>query len=647
MSAMHSGPASDDISNVSPTSREPSDAAPSTNIFLTLPSELLRRVVYFLHPNDAVILTSSNIFEGRVNVNALHPTPFPSMQVEDRHYHGDIPQPCEPRLQMPCDVSNIHSITLRTQWKDQGWGNRKGGLMIVATPATATSTTRRATATAEGTPGGTNDDHNLDSTKAAEAEDLFDGGLIVATTHTCAPHEWEQVEITFYPNDRDHYYLWFRVGGGGGHMLSIKDAQVQVFVFDDAQATYQKTYECLYNVGCLNSKTEPLVPRRPPVLPRWEQIPRPFLTAPAFNGKRPKLGIGIMFYQKLLLGVCRSLQQMKECEHNSASPTIISPILECLLDHGVPIDKQSVSAIEDFVQTDFDEANTDWDIYEENIRKLRQRHNVDDENNPTQDGDRTRPRGIAIPLRHATVNGFRVVIPMGERRGQQQAGEEANDNGEQQQHAEPNEHLWDAAEHGIRIEPIRPGGNDPMENHAAAALPQVINNPDGTFTINLGELDDLAAMPLDGADAVHHQNPDRGMEVDPPDVGDNPNDEEMFGIARAAMAAVFGFQNDNDGNAGNNNNNNFPMGGFQNFFQQVNGGRGGVVGGGIFVGGGRNDGQFGDGEFQFQNIINLAMNNNNNDQRPQPAPTVPVNDQVMTDNDNDDDDEDAEEVPFM
>ncbi len=627
MSAMHTGPASDDISNVSPSSREQSDAAPSTNIFLTLPSELLRRVVYFLHPNDALILTSSNIFEGRVNVNALHPTPFPSMQVEDRHYPGEIPQPCEPRLQMPCDVSNIHSITLRTQWKDQGWGNRKGGLMIVATPATTTTTaTHRATAIADGTRGGTAEEHHPNHESTTAAEDPFDGGLVVAMTDTCAPHEWEQVELTFYPNDRDHYHLWFRVGGGGGHMLSLKDAQVQVFVFDDAQATYQKTYECLYNVGFLNSKTEPRVPRRPPVLPRWAQIPRPFLTQPAFHGKRPNNGI--MFYQKLLLGVCRSLLQMKECEHNSASPnSIISPILECLLEHGVPIDKQSVSAIEDFVQTDFNEENTDWEIYEENIQNLRQRHNVDGENNPTQPaGYHIRPGGIPIPLRHATVNGFRVRIP--------------------RQHDEPP----DPAEHGIRIEPIVPGGNDPMENHAAAALPQVISNPDGTFTINLGQLDDLAAMPLDGADAVHHQNPDRGMEVDPPDVNDNPNDEEMFGIARAAMASVFGFQNDNDGNAGDNNNNmngGFPIGGFQNFFQQVNGGGGGVVGGGIFVGGGRNDGQFGDGEFQFQNIINLAMNNINNNQQPQPAPTGPVNDQVMTDNENDDVDEDAEEVPFM
>ena len=205
-----------------------------------------------------------------------------------------------------------------------------------------------------------------------------------------------------------------------------------------------------------------------------------------------------------------------------------------------------------------------------------------------------------------------------------------------------------------------------MTENNDAAIPQVINNPDGTFTINLGNLDDLAARaePLDDADFNNHQ---RGMDGGPPDEN-NLGNEEMFGIARAAMAAVFGFQNDNGENLGNNNNNNnhnddnnnnnnmnggFPMGGFQNFFQQVNGGRGGAVGGGVFVAGGNNNNNNmnffvgGDGDrFPFQNIIDLAMNANNPvQQQPQADPTVPVNDHEMTDVD--DDDDDAEEVPIM
>jgi hypothetical protein len=332
--------------------------------------------------------------------------------------------------------------------------------------------------------------------------------------------------------------------------------------------------------------------------------------------------------------------------------SILSPTLQFLSDYGIPIDKQSLSAVEDILQTDINEAENDWKIYEENCQNLRQRHNWNDENNSTAADGRNmhHGRGIPIHLHNATVNGFRMVFPMAGRREQRADGNNdagQNNNGDDD----------DAADHGVRIEPIIPPpheGNDPMD-HVDAVMPQVINNPDGTFTINLGNLDDLAAgaIPVDlHADRNHH--PQR-MGVDPPDANDAEN-EEMFGIARAAMAAVFGFQTGNEGNVENNmnnhmdNNNNennnenninmnggIPMAGLQNFFQQINGG---AVGGGVFVGGVGNN-----GGFPFQDIIGLAMNANNAAQQPQ---AEPVHDQVMTDIEEDnDDDDDVEEVPIM
>ena len=46
-----------------------------------------------------------------------------------------------------------------------------------------------------------------------------------------APH---MSELTFYPIDAEYYYIWYRVGGGGGHMLFLKDIEVGTFVFDEA-----------------------------------------------------------------------------------------------------------------------------------------------------------------------------------------------------------------------------------------------------------------------------------------------------------------------------------------------------------------------------------------------------------------------------
>ena len=106
---------------------------------------------------------------------------------------------------VPVAASNIKSIVFTGSWKDQGWGYRKGKLSIVSSAA--------------GFPEGI-----LSSVKVA-------------------PHEWESFNLEFTPTLFHHYHdncikegsdqyeLWYRVGGGGGHELFIKDLSITIIKY--------------------------------------------------------------------------------------------------------------------------------------------------------------------------------------------------------------------------------------------------------------------------------------------------------------------------------------------------------------------------------------------------------------------------------
>mmetsp|Transcript_9350 Transcript_9350/g.13855 ORF Transcript_9350/g.13855 Transcript_9350/m.13855 type:complete len:212 (-) Transcript_9350:77-712(-) len=106
---------------------------------------------------------------------------------------------------------DIHTVIVRGSWNDQGWGNRKGMLSIVAN--------------ADGRAPG---DHQAPSSD-------------VVACISPAPHRKEQFQLSFHPledhhndNDNEEYTLWTRVGGGGGHALSVQDLSLMLFVYEDA-----------------------------------------------------------------------------------------------------------------------------------------------------------------------------------------------------------------------------------------------------------------------------------------------------------------------------------------------------------------------------------------------------------------------------
>jgi hypothetical protein len=141
---------------------------------MLLPLDLQRRIIYYLNSADAISLTESNILFGKVNVSALHPLPMPSLHAYGGYHDGDIPQPYQPPRIKICSniISNIHSIAVRAQWRDQSWGNQKGMLYIVATP-----TIQKLRNT-------TYDNESTQDQESTTNNNLFNGGRVVTMTAT-------------------------------------------------------------------------------------------------------------------------------------------------------------------------------------------------------------------------------------------------------------------------------------------------------------------------------------------------------------------------------------------------------------------------------------------------------------------------------
>ena len=141
--------------------------------------------------------------------------------------------------------STIHTVCLMCKWKDQGYGDCKGRIYVVA------HTT------------------HYDKNETCDDEQmLFDGGKVVCTSPLVS-HSMEPLVITFTPSsnnnpttttttteqtDTTYYYLWLKVGGG--NLLFIENLNVYTLVFDNIQRTIRDTYAKLSNLGVIDGKGE-------------------------------------------------------------------------------------------------------------------------------------------------------------------------------------------------------------------------------------------------------------------------------------------------------------------------------------------------------------------------------------------------------
>jgi len=105
-------------------------------------------------------------------------------------------------------LTNIHTIIFDFHWKDQGWGNTKGYVLVMS----STNDTKIS-------------DENVQDYSRA-----FPYGAVTGTKFGEAPHELTQKRLLISNNknrdEEETFNVWANAGGGGGHSLSIHNAVV-------------------------------------------------------------------------------------------------------------------------------------------------------------------------------------------------------------------------------------------------------------------------------------------------------------------------------------------------------------------------------------------------------------------------------------
>jgi len=202
-----------------------------------LPDEIIPAVASYLPPLDTLRLNNtSKTLRSKLSLTACSPrlilTDFSRGDRDDDLHHGfQIPVP----RQAPC-----HSVLLALTWRDQGWGNRKGRIVIAA---------------AEGG-------------RVRPAPDPRCGEDVVYASGI-AEHAARRIDVTFRPKDGETYHLWYVVGGGGGHSLHLSNVRIQILVLDDPGRCFGEAYNTLAKTGDLGVWDQPSRPqtssgRRPP-----------------------------------------------------------------------------------------------------------------------------------------------------------------------------------------------------------------------------------------------------------------------------------------------------------------------------------------------------------------------------------------------
>jgi hypothetical protein len=321
-----------------------------------LPLELRSRMVSFLSSNDAVRFSQN--FPGHgVQVCGLRP-----IRCLFRHaiWHGDEETgdlPVRSSYRIPVMAGFTHSVNLSLWWKDQGWGNRKGHIYIVASPKERfiSSEQQREASSVTAT-----------TTTAPPADDHFQGGRLVWQTTELAPHEWEQIELSFSPHDSEVYHIWYSAGSGGGHELYLRDGRLSTFIFDDAQHNRGRHYERLHDLGIVGATMQESL-TMPPIFRalRVNEDPHQIGIA-AHAGMR----LTSTFYPKLLLRVCASLLRQLQaaekdwcsCDSNgyetAHSETNLDPdLVEFMKEYDIPVTKASLRAVQDIISANMEECN--------------------------------------------------------------------------------------------------------------------------------------------------------------------------------------------------------------------------------------------------------------------------------------------------
>jgi len=302
-----------------------------------LPLELRCRAVSFLSPTDALQFSDSFSTLG-VTISELEPEQrvFRRARWSGDRVNGDDPVKSSYRIPV-LQSGPIHSAVLNFRWRDQGWGNSKGQLYIVASELQQ-------------------DEELTDNNNNNNNNNLpFRGGRVVCTTEL-APHVLGPNTLTFVPRESETYALWYKCGAGGGHQMHVEDLTLTCFVFDDAQRHWASNYQRLYELGVignhatdmdqqqqqprgLNIEDLMMMGRNQPQ-PQPEETPRPPTSS---------------FYPKMLLRVCKSLR--RQLANAPAAVALDPDLVDFMTEYSIPVNEVSLRSVEEIAQADMLERN--------------------------------------------------------------------------------------------------------------------------------------------------------------------------------------------------------------------------------------------------------------------------------------------------
>ena len=208
----------------------------------SIPRLVYFHLILFLPPRDAVNLS-------RCSRSLYHSIPFvdlkPPQSLDNGSWDGEIENGDDFVLCYPLPVwstSRVHSILFSCQWRDQGWGNRKSRLAVVAFSQSM------FVAEQDQIPFRIDRHH------------LWGGGRLVYITPTDAPHGVQSLRFALpCPREKEVYMLYNRAGGGGGHQIRISDVTLQTFIFDNEDRSFSNTFRALKEAGVLRSDDQALL----------------------------------------------------------------------------------------------------------------------------------------------------------------------------------------------------------------------------------------------------------------------------------------------------------------------------------------------------------------------------------------------------
>jgi len=118
------------------------------------------------------------------------------------------------------NLSNVHSIQLSLQWRDQGWGNRKGKLFIVRSIETST--------TMASEPSRAHKKQNISSLRKND-KIMYESPT---AEHTVSKLTASVTLLTSNESNQNYKYsIWLFVGGGGGHSLRINNLSIKYLTY--------------------------------------------------------------------------------------------------------------------------------------------------------------------------------------------------------------------------------------------------------------------------------------------------------------------------------------------------------------------------------------------------------------------------------